>query len=76
MSIVFKNFLRKPTLSSCLIRYASTGSADVPRVLITGGLGQLGPGLAEAFALRYGKENVVISDINKPSKEFFTKGFD
>lgn len=73
MSIVFQNILRKPTLSSSLVRYASSNS-DVPRVLITGGLGQLGPGLAESFAQRYGKENVIISDINKPNKEFSKLG--
>lgn len=30
-----------------------------------GGLGQLGPGLAEVFAQKYGHENIILSDIVK-----------
>ncbi|XP_061823944.1 L-threonine dehydrogenase 2 [Nerophis lumbriciformis] len=37
-----------------------------PRVLITGGLGQLGVGLAELLRKQYGTENVILSDIKKP----------
>ena len=42
---------------------------------IKGGLGQLGTGLADLFAKTYGNESVVISDISRPSKSFYNKGF-
>jgi len=45
-----------------------------PKILITGGLGQLGTGLADLFAKTYGNESVVISDISRPSKSFYSKG--
>ncbi|XP_040032667.2 L-threonine 3-dehydrogenase, mitochondrial [Gasterosteus aculeatus] len=40
--------------------------ADPPKVLITGGLGQLGVGLAKLLRRRFGKNNVILSDIRKP----------
>lgn len=44
------------------------GSA--PRTLITGGLGQLGRGLAKVLREKHGKENVILSDIVKcPSED-------
>jgi len=39
-----------------------------------GGLGQLGPGLAELFSNKYGKNNVIISDIVKPNAEVSKRG--
>jgi hypothetical protein len=39
-----------------------------------GGLGQLGPGLAELFSSKYGKNNVIISDIVKPNSEVSKRG--
>ncbi|KAG5266066.1 hypothetical protein AALO_G00249420 [Alosa alosa] len=47
---------------------------DCPRVLITGGLGQLGVGLAQLLREQYGKENVILSDIKKPPVEVFNSG--
>ena len=47
-------------------RYAST-LATPPRVLITGGLGQLGIGLAKVMRQRYGAENVILTDIRRPA---------
>nr|XP_015203920.1 PREDICTED: L-threonine 3-dehydrogenase, mitochondrial-like isoform X2 [Lepisosteus oculatus] len=45
-----------------------------PRVLITGGLGQLGIGLARLLRKQYGTENVILSDIKKPSDEVYKSG--
>ena len=39
----------------------------VPRVLITGGGGQLGPGLARILRQSYGRENVILTDVRKPN---------
>ncbi|KAG9268290.1 L-threonine 3-dehydrogenase, mitochondrial-like [Astyanax mexicanus] len=47
---------------------------DCPRVLITGGLGQLGVGLAQMLREQYGKENVILSDIKRPPTEVFNMG--
>lgn len=41
---------------------------EAPRILITGSLGQLGLEFANYLRCKYGKENVIMSDIIKPSK--------
>ncbi|XP_023570436.1 L-threonine 3-dehydrogenase, mitochondrial isoform X2 [Octodon degus] len=53
---------------------ASSSEAGCPRVLITGGLGQLGLGLASLLRKRYGKDNVILSDIKKPPSHVFCSG--
>lgn len=40
-----------------------------PRILITGGEGQIGTELKGVLQRRYGIENVLVSDIRKPSKD-------
>ena len=40
----------------------------------SGGLGQLGTGLAKLLRENYGTENVILSDIIKPSKEVLADG--
>uniref|UniRef100_A0AAV2JGR3 L-threonine 3-dehydrogenase, mitochondrial n=1 Tax=Knipowitschia caucasica TaxID=637954 RepID=A0AAV2JGR3_KNICA len=47
---------------------------EKPRVLITGGLGQLGLGLAEMLRKQYGTDNVILSDIKKPPPHVFRSG--
>ena len=39
-----------------------------------GGLGQLGTGLAKLLRKKYGTENIILSDIIKPSKEVLDDG--
>ncbi|XP_060040912.1 L-threonine 3-dehydrogenase, mitochondrial-like [Erinaceus europaeus] len=48
--------------------------ADQPRILITGGLGQLGVGLANFLRKRFGKDSVILSDIRKPPDHIFHNG--
>uniref|UniRef100_A0A1I8F8C0 Epimerase domain-containing protein n=1 Tax=Macrostomum lignano TaxID=282301 RepID=A0A1I8F8C0_9PLAT len=45
---------------------SSTGRA-APKILITGGLGQLGRGLASRLRARYGRSSVILTDILKPT---------
>ncbi|XP_074143642.1 LOW QUALITY PROTEIN: L-threonine 3-dehydrogenase, mitochondrial-like [Sminthopsis crassicaudata] len=45
-----------------------------PRVLITGGLGQLGVGLAKLLRKQFGKDNVILSDIRKPPDHVYYSG--
>jgi len=52
----------------------TTTSGAVPRVLITGGLGQLGTGLARELRKLHGESSVILSDIIKPSDEELAKG--
>ncbi|XP_070590939.1 L-threonine 3-dehydrogenase, mitochondrial-like [Erythrolamprus reginae] len=52
----------------------SFSETDHPRVLITGGLGQLGVGLAKLLRKRFGKNNVILSDIRKPPNSVFYSG--
>ena len=40
----------------------------------SGGLGQLGTGLAKLLRENYGTENIILSDIIKPSKEILADG--
>ncbi|EFN75542.1 L-threonine 3-dehydrogenase, mitochondrial [Harpegnathos saltator] len=45
-----------------------------PRILITGGLGQLGTECAKMLRRHYGNENVILSDIIKPTEESLSYG--
>lgn len=47
---------------------------EPPRVLITGGLGQLGTGLASLLRQKYGRDNIILSDIIRPNKEVLDDG--
>jgi len=47
---------------------------DKPTVLITGSLGQLGQGLAKVMRSRYGRNNVVMSDIIKAPDHILEAG--
>ena len=49
-------------------------STRSPRVLITGGLGQLGTGLARELRKMHGDDSVILSDIIKPDEEELSKG--
>ncbi|XP_030851693.1 inactive L-threonine 3-dehydrogenase, mitochondrial-like [Strongylocentrotus purpuratus] len=54
--------------------YSPIGSLDQPRILITGGLGQLGQGLAKVLRKRYGRDNVILTDIVKPPRHIVDAG--
>lgn len=56
------------------ICWRSYTTVDPPRILITGSLGQLGPGLAKLLRKKYGKTNVIMSDIIKPPKSTLRDG--
>ncbi|KAJ9593243.1 hypothetical protein L9F63_015189, partial [Diploptera punctata] len=53
---------------------ASIDTVSSPRILITGSLGQLGVEVARFFRNIYGRENVIMSDIIKPSREVCDEG--
>ncbi|XP_063322728.1 L-threonine 3-dehydrogenase, mitochondrial-like isoform X1 [Pelmatolapia mariae] len=53
---------------------SSCTDGDKPKVLITGGLGQLGVGLAKSLRRRFGKFNVILSDIRKPPNHVYNNG--
>ena len=52
----------------------NTEGTGSPRVLITGGLGQLGSGLAKVLRKRYGRDNIILSDIVKPTEKILSEG--
>merc|ERR1711971_1366212 len=69
----FHRLFARQALSKYLSRrHAST--SNPPRVLITGGLGQLGTGLARELRAMHGAESVVLSDIVRPDDELLQKG--
>lgn len=74
MSSFVRVCLRNATQSAFLSQSRSATTKNAPRVLITGGGGQLGPGLAELFAKSYGKDNVIITDIAKPTDQLLKRG--
>ncbi|KAK2722169.1 L-threonine 3-dehydrogenase, mitochondrial-like [Artemia franciscana] len=81
-SLTFTNikFLRKFSSEASPHPYtqsARDGNVQLgtkPRILITGSHGQLGYGVAQALRKSYGRENVIMSDIIKPSKRILESG--
>jgi len=71
-SVLLKKILKNQWFQRSLIHTSTT--VDPPRVLITGGLGQLGTGLAKLLRKEYGTENIILSDIIRPSKEVLEDG--
>lgn len=53
-------------------RMSSTTTA--PKFLLTGGLGQIGTDLATALRAKYGRDNVIVTDIHKASAEVRASG--
>ena len=43
-------------------------------MLLVGGLGQLGQGLAEKLRQKFGRDGVLLTDIKKPSPEVLRSG--
>lgn len=57
------------------LRWLSNGSRKThPKILITGGLGQLGVECAKLLRSQYGEESVILSDIIKPSDAIVNSG--
>uniref|UniRef100_D3TLZ9 L-threonine 3-dehydrogenase, mitochondrial n=1 Tax=Glossina morsitans morsitans TaxID=37546 RepID=D3TLZ9_GLOMM len=52
----------------------TTGLLRPPKILITGGLGQLGTECAKLLRAQYGSENVILSDIIKPNQAAVESG--
>lgn len=70
-----------PSSSLSHLRCASTSAAQLhdsckpePKVVITGGLGQLGQGLAISLRQKFGEDNVLLTDIKKPPAEVVQSG--
>uniref|UniRef100_A0A8C5MJB4 L-threonine 3-dehydrogenase, mitochondrial n=1 Tax=Leptobrachium leishanense TaxID=445787 RepID=A0A8C5MJB4_9ANUR len=70
----FIGFSPRQVPSDASFHSVSFSETDHPRVLITGGLGQLGVGLAKLLRKQYGKNNVILSDIRKPPDTVFYSG--
>ncbi|XP_065175543.1 L-threonine 3-dehydrogenase, mitochondrial-like [Sycon ciliatum] len=60
-------------LPSSAVRHLSTDSTP-PRVLITGGLGQLGRSLASVLRKTHGNDSVVLTDIKKAPSDVLSAG--
>ncbi|XP_046642887.1 L-threonine 3-dehydrogenase, mitochondrial-like [Daphnia pulicaria] len=71
---IFSNLINHQAQLNVHRNQSVLASPDNPRILITGGLGQLGTGLAKILRQKYGKDNVIMSDILKPSKEVVESG--
>ena len=67
-----QGMVRGATLELLDITY--DGLEDSLTGLLTGGLGQLGTGLARELRKLHGEESVVLSDIIKPGDEELAKG--
>ncbi|CAO1419797.1 unnamed protein product [Diamesa tonsa] len=64
--------LSNKSIQSQVFRQLS--SVRPPKILITGGLGQLGTECAKLLRNQYGRENVILSDIIKPSQHIVDEG--
>ncbi|XP_066588229.1 L-threonine 3-dehydrogenase, mitochondrial [Prorops nasuta] len=72
---LFTNSLRSFSVSSYKLQNRYIDGIDrPPRILITGGLGQLGSECAKLLRSQYGPENVILSDIIKPTDENLANG--
>ena len=54
--------------------FVRDSTSNVISILIAGGLGQLGTGLAKLLRTKYGKDNIILSDIIRPKKDIFENG--
>ncbi|XP_061098982.1 L-threonine dehydrogenase isoform X2 [Conger conger] len=68
------SFSPRQVTSDASFHSVSFSETDHPKVLITGGLGQLGVGLAKLLRRRFGNNNVILSDIRKPPSHVFHSG--
>ncbi|XP_076835234.1 L-threonine 3-dehydrogenase, mitochondrial-like [Brachyhypopomus gauderio] len=68
------SFSPRQVTSDASFHSVSFSETDHPKVLITGGLGQLGVGLAGLLRKRFGKNNVILSDIRKPPNHVYQSG--
>ncbi|KAK3563722.1 hypothetical protein QTP86_034444 [Hemibagrus guttatus] len=65
---------RQVTSSDVTFHSVSFSETDHPKVLITGGLGQLGMGLATLLRKNFGNKNVILSDIRMPPNHVYHSG--
>jgi len=66
------------TSKKAIPRPSSPGIAqttDSPKILITGGLGQIGRDLTRILVQRYGNRNVIVTDVLKPPSGFEAEHF-
>uniref|UniRef100_A0A8C2HND8 L-threonine 3-dehydrogenase, mitochondrial n=1 Tax=Cyprinus carpio TaxID=7962 RepID=A0A8C2HND8_CYPCA len=68
------SFSPRQVASDASFHSVSFSESDHPRVLITGGLGQLGVGLTKLLRKQFGKYNVILSDIRKPPAQVYQSG--
>lgn len=68
----FRGALRK-TIPARFVRFVSHLEQE-PRILITGSLGQLGPGVAKQLRGLYGTDNVICSDVVKAPRPILESG--
>jgi len=78
MSTLTANMTSQTRLSASLMtsqkRHQSSGALEPKRIVITGGLGQLGLALASKLRGIYGRDNVLLTDIRKPNTEALESG--
>ncbi|XP_038655910.1 L-threonine dehydrogenase isoform X1 [Scyliorhinus canicula] len=74
MSVRLMSWSPRQVNADASFHSVSFAESDHPRVLITGGLGQLGVGLANLLRKRFGKNNIILSDIRKPPDHVFHSG--
>jgi len=71
---------QSPCVTSQQRERSNYGHFDMPpmeanrRIVITGGLGQLGQALASTLRARYGRDNVLLTDIVKPTNDVLADG--
>jgi len=81
---VLRRCIKSPLSGRTLVQARSFSSAtpdlkshlfddNAPRIMITGCLGQIGSDLVSVLRAKYGSENVIATDIKKPSKASFLR---
>jgi len=72
---LFKAFLLQKNGTKLVVkRTFMCNDGTHPRILTTGGLGQLGLDLTHKLRKRYGQDNVILTDVSKQSRVVTEKG--
>jgi threonine 3-dehydrogenase len=69
-----RSFSRNVSLQASCSSLRFAASKKHPRILITGGLGQIGTDLSIVLRKKFGAENVIVTDINKATESVRNAG--
>ena len=67
------NNLKRIIIKTAIVRYILI-TIRLLKIFFAGGLGQLGQSLASKLRLKYGRDNVLLTDVRKPVEDLISNG--